>query len=488
LIGFLSQLCIAYFFGTGSDRDGFFAAIIVPTYLVTIFVGSIGVVFLSTYIDVSTKSTAEAQTFLNVLVSYSFLFLSVLAVLGAIFSRQIISFTASGFSDQQIDTAALMLRILMPTLIFQVLINIFSSVFQARHQFVLPGVASLVTPTLTLVSVVLFREILGINSLAWGNLVGVIISSVLLFASLYKTDSINFCLRRNSNLEKLAITALPLFMGGIIYRFSGIWERSLASGLSIGSISFLGYANQLLVVFATITTGGIATIFFPMLSRAWSSGDKELLESYFQRAVILLVYITFPIAFIYCFLRIDFVGLLFERGAFNHQSTVAVSNVLALMMVAFICQSLGSIIVRAFYFMEKTVTVSIIGVVEIGVYIITSLLLVNEYSYKALAIALSISTLANVFISSLIVNKKINFLNWQLFINFIKILLCCILSLWIVSLLDRSYYKGLIRVILSGSIFFLIYFILTCIFNVKESLTLKLRIVQFIKKKFNGKY
>lgn len=486
VFGFLSQLLIAYFFGTGNQRDAYFGAIVIPTYVVAIFIGSIGAVFMSHYINIATNNSKERSIkYFNNLLSSCFLILTSLMLVIMLFAERIIQITVPGFTAEQLAIAANMLRILAPTVLFQSLTNIFGSVIQSGHRFILPAIPAVVTSLVTILFVSFFGRVFGIFSLAWGNLFGNGLAFLIISFSLIRTKEIQLSFNidiLDDDVKKTFKAAAPLLIAGVVYRFSSVWERMLASKLTIGSISFLGYANQLLIVLSTLTSGGISTIFFPVLSRAWSNKDMATLKENFTKAVVLLLYISLPVAFLFCYMRVEFVQVLFERGAFNRDSTIAVGGTLALLMGAFIFQSLGSIVTRSFYYMEMTIAASLIGIIEIAIYLLVSIILVKYFSFYGLAFSFSFAAMSNVIISALIVNKKIKFLTQSLWMDLLKILFSCIVSTTILWLARLTYLNVIAATISSSLLFALIYVFLTYFLKIAPVMNAKVEIFRYIRK------
>jgi len=64
-LNFFTQLIIAYYFGTTIERDAYFSAIVIPTYLATILTGSIGSIFIPKLIELKNnypqKETRDFQ-------------------------------------------------------------------------------------------------------------------------------------------------------------------------------------------------------------------------------------------------------------------------------------------------------------------------------------------------------------------------------------------------------------------------------------------
>ena len=78
LIGFGSQMIIAYYFGTKFERDAYFVAIIIPTYIVSIFIGSFGIIFLPKVVEISSRKDHDS---LSEFISSTFMLLMTILLL-----------------------------------------------------------------------------------------------------------------------------------------------------------------------------------------------------------------------------------------------------------------------------------------------------------------------------------------------------------------------------------------------------------------------
>ncbi|SDB82804.1 murein biosynthesis integral membrane protein MurJ [Williamwhitmania taraxaci] len=409
VLNFISQLVIAYYYGTSFERDAYLAALVIPMYLNAVFVGSIGYVFLTRFQKIEREGNENS---LNLFLTQVFLVIGVLllfvVLFGMFFSTSIIRTSVPGFSEAQIHYTSKILIAVIPSTLFFILSSFFVSIYQINNYFLKPALIPLVIPTISTLFVFFFTSRFGIISLAYGYTVGSFLSFILLSNVLRKVNY-RFTLRGGDNRHLLMLfkTATPLFLFGFIFRFTPVFERMLASNLPNGSISYLGYGNQLLSIMATITSGGIAVSLFPLLSKYWIEDRKIEVGVLVVKATRIILLLTIPITFIVFFWGDIIVKLLLERGAFDHNSTNAVSLGLCLMMGAFIAQSLGNVVAKVFYFSANTWTISIIATIELVLYLFLGYYLSISYSYLGLAVALSISSIVNIIISILYINKYV---------------------------------------------------------------------------------
>ena len=190
-LSFFNQIIVAYYFGANFQRDAYFAALVIPTYITTLLIGSVGVIFMSSYIEYFTHKTQERLfLFTSRVVNLCGLVLFVLCALVMALAENIITFVMPGFSGDQLRLAAELLRILSPTVFFLVLANLFTTIYQANNKFLWPAVVPLVGTIITLLVVVSLSKTIGIRSLAYGALASAAFSFVLLSSAVFKKKAI----------------------------------------------------------------------------------------------------------------------------------------------------------------------------------------------------------------------------------------------------------------------------------------------------------
>lgn len=401
LINFLSSLVIAYYFGASQERDFYFAAIAVPTYFSALFTGSIPVLVLPALsrLRISNNSYSFRSVFNSMLLICSIgLFIIGLFVFFA--APQILTLTAPGFSPFEMAKTSLLLKILIFSLPAQGLFAFIITLYHIRKQFLIASIAPVVGVVINIAAVFLLYSEIGIASVAVGyvagSLVSLIIVSPVAIKSLRRSYRLSFF---NKEVMLLLKASLPLIASGIIFRSTTLIERVIASGLPDGSISYLGYSSQLMMVMASLVSGGIATTFFPVMADAWAQKDKNLLSNYVSKATITIAMLLAPIVLLILTSGELIISVVFERGAFTQEDVIGVSNALKILMGALVFGSLGNIISKIFYLTDKTVAFSVIAIIELLIYIIFSLAFISNLSYLALSLGLTISSAANVLIA-----------------------------------------------------------------------------------------
>lgn len=421
---FVLQLITAYYFGTGIERDAYFAAVIIPTYISSVFIGSFGVIFLPQLIKNDVDSIQKQGIFISRILNNVLIILSIVSFFGVLFAKSLLLLTVPGFNESELAIASGLLRILFPTIIFQSGINIISSVLQSQNNFSRPAVAPLISVITAFVFIVLLNSIIGIKSLAVGTLIGFIFSFFYLIWGIKGFYRFTFNITEEAFIKIIRIS-LPLFLSGLISRAITLFERMIASTLPDGSISLLGYANQIILILSSITIGGISTTIFPVISSAWAENDLVKTRKYYENGIRVILFLTVPIAFLLFSQGEQLVQVVYERGKFDHKTTVAVSLILYYLTIAFISNSLGAIVSKIFYLSGRTVVSSAFEVGVTLVYIGLSFFLVSSFSYLGLAIASSIGALISVLVSSVLAFRILNGFNVIYILKGLAIIIIC---------------------------------------------------------------
>jgi putative peptidoglycan lipid II flippase len=483
LLSFLVQLIIAYFYGAKQERDVYFLAMAIPTYVSTVFIGSLGVVFLPKLIKIRISEPEQENIFINIVLNNSIFFLVILSGLGMIFSENILRMTAPGFSQKELEIAVPLLRILFPTIVFQGGMNILSSVYQSSHRFILPAIAPIFITLVSLVVILLFNETIGIKSFAIGTTLGSLVSFLILIPILNRYQFLfNFF---NKDFVRIAALAFPLLLSGLVARSITVFERMMASNLPQGSISFLGYSNQIVLIFSAISVNGVSTAIFPILSGSWAKKNIEETIRYYSLGVRLILFITVPIIAFFTVQGEEVIQLIFERGKFDHSTTIGVAQTFLFFSGAFICNSLGSILGKIFYLSEKTSLSSICEILVTLFYIGLTIPLMKLFSYNGLALASSLGAALSVIVQAILANRILKSINLKfILIGLGKITVVSVLSALLVLIVMKKFSADmnlLIKLSISSSLFCISYYCFAYLFKLDEINAINRYIIKTVK-------
>ncbi len=478
LLNLISQLIIANYFGAKFNRDAYLVAISIPLFVTTVINGSLGYIFIPQLIDIREKeSQISVQQFLfSTFIFLTFLLSSILFII-FFFNKNIIHLLFPNYNYTEIEQISHLLIILLPSIIFNVFSTFLNSLYQVEGKFVIPALSNILSISINISLFLILYKKYDINGLAIAYLTGSFISCIFQLPILS-----NFHFNFKSGLNKKALISfikisLPLLIGGLFFRFTNVFEKIIASNLSKGSISYLGYSSQIITVLGTITSNGVSIVIFPLLSKYWSNNNKEIVGYYIQKSLRIILLLTIPISIYLIFFGNFIISQTFQRGEFTSETSLFVSLALKYSLGAFVFQSIGSIIVKLFYISGNTKINTIISSLELILYICTAYFLVDKLSFIALPVALTISSLLSIIASFIFLNKKIISIKYLNIVkDFILITSLSCFSILLMFFINKNF------VLLNILTTMIISTIICCLFFIKVGSVFKIEELMWIEK------
>ena len=399
IFGFLRESSIAYKFGATAATDAYLIAMVIPNLFVGLIKGSVTNTFVTVYSGyLASGRTDEGWRMTNVVLSLLGLVVAGLTVVLMLGTAGIVHLVAPGYSGQQLALAVELTRILLPGMLFGTLMGVLVGVNNANHSFLAPSLVGLVANVITITSIFILGSVWGIYGLAVGSLLGILAQFVIQVPSAHR-----YGLRYRFELdfgdpglrETLRLVA-PFVISAAASQVNLIVDRTLATGLPAGVVSALYFANKLVFLPQNIFTGAVGMVVFPLLTRAAAQRQWEDLIEGFRRSVRLLSLVLLPAALGIYVLRLPLVKLLFEHGAFTPQSTRITVETVGYFLGALYFGAMVSLVVNVYYALKKMAVAVGTGAVAVLLNIGFSLWFINPLAQRGLALANSLSALANL--------------------------------------------------------------------------------------------
>ena len=198
LLGYIRDILIAIFLGTGLLADAFFVAFRIPNTFRRLFSeGTFNAAFVPSYTSEMNKGKKSANDFANNIFNLLFLGLLIFTIVVQIFMPGFVSIIAPGFVDdlEKMDLAISLTRITFPFLLFISLASFFSAILNSHNRF---GIAAATPIVLNIILILILfflkyeNDILVIY-LAYGVSFAGIIQLIILFNVVKKYFLLNAC-------------------------------------------------------------------------------------------------------------------------------------------------------------------------------------------------------------------------------------------------------------------------------------------------------
>jgi putative peptidoglycan lipid II flippase len=362
IAGYLRDMVIAYFFGATSYTDAFWIAFRIPNLLRRLFAeGSLTISFIPVFTEtIENKNKEEAKTISDIVFTILFIITIIVVILGIIFSPYIVKLFAYGFDKKTFELSVALNRIMFPYIFFISLTALSMGVLNSLRHFFAPAFSPVLLNISIILSVFIFVK--SFNLPIYAAAVGVILGGILQFMvqlPFLKAKGFLFGFKvklHHPAVKRIGILLLPQLFGLAVYNLNLIVSSQYASYMSAGTISYLYYAERLTEFPLGIIAVSIATVLLPSLSSYVSRGDYDQFHSTYTYTLKLLLLILIPsLAGIFA-LRIPICNLLYQRGEFTYEATIATAQTLAGYCLGLWAVGGLRITAPAFYAMQDTKT------------------------------------------------------------------------------------------------------------------------------------
>ncbi len=488
LLGLVRQRLLVSIFGASDTLGVYLASSRLPDFLFQLTIaGALSSAFIpifSNYLEKGKEKDAYrvGSTFL-MLSSVVFLFLSIILF---IFSKDFSKLMAPGFSQEQIELMAGLMRIIIAGEFLFIIGSFLSAVLQSYNHFFVPGIAAALYNLGIIIGIILLTPASGIYSAAYGVVLGAFI----------------FILVQLPQIKAVGFSFMPSFSiktSGVLDIFKLMWPRTISIGVfqlgtiaTVTLVSFLqspgrnyvifDYAQTLAFAPVVLFGQAIAQAAFPILSR-----EKDKLEDFkvtFLTSFNQIIYLILPISILFLVLRIPVVRLIYGAAQFDWQATVLTGRTLAFFSISLFAQALVYLVSRGFYALHDTKIPLIVGAVTTTIMIGLGAMftLVYKQGIESIAIAYSIASIINFLALFIILDIKVKgFQKFALAMSLMKISIATVfmgIALYVpIKLLDQLVFdttKTINLLLLTGisSVIGIgIYIFLTWLLNVKEAFT-----------------
>ena len=358
ILALVRDKLLAFTFGAGHTHDVYYAAFRIPDFLFA-SVGSLvsASILLPYFIQRFGEGNEDGMRFSGGVFTLFFVTMSVVSAICFVAAPLIVPLVIPGFAhDAQLSALIVSMRIMLLSPFFLGLSNLFSSLTQMRHRFLVYAASPVVYNLGIIAGVLFFYPIFGVVGLAVGIAIGAFMHMAIQLPFLAHEDLVPRFTRKIEwgSIKKILFTSFPRTITLSANEFAEFGLVSFASLLSVGSISVFNFAWNLQSVPLTLIGASYSSAVFPTLSRLiYEKNIKEFLGKMIAAARHIIFW-SMPISILFIVLRAQVVRTVLGAGKFDWDDTRLTAALLALFVVSTIGQSLIILFVRAFYAEGKT--------------------------------------------------------------------------------------------------------------------------------------
>ncbi len=429
LLGYLRDILIAVFLGTGILADAFFVAFRIPNTFRRLFSeGTFNAAFVPSYSSLL-NNKKESQKFANNIFNLLIVGLLFLVLIIEILMPIFVFLIAPGFDgdSQKMELAITLTRITFPFLIFISLASFFSAILNSHNRFAIAS-ASPIILNILLIGVLLFGKILD-DELVYYLSYAVTGAGVLQFIFLYYfikkyfLPELKFSIKIDNKIKFFFSKLLPsIFSSGVTQ--INILIGTIIASFQASAVSYLYYADRIYQINLAIAGIAIGTVILPQLSKYVKSKKIKKINLIQNKALELSLFLSIPAAIALLIASEEIISSLFGYGSFDELSVKNSGKALFYFAIGLPAFSMIKVFSAFFFARQNTKTPFYISLTSVLLNVFISIIFFNEFGFLIIPIATTISSWFNTLLLFIFLKKESLFNFNLIFMNkFIKILM-----------------------------------------------------------------
>jgi putative peptidoglycan lipid II flippase len=449
VLGLVREMVFAQFFGAGFLNDAFQVAFRIPNVLRDLFAeGALSAAFVKVFTDYQiNKSEKEAWRLAGLVMNALANVLSLITIVGIVFSRQFVGLIADGFSPEKAALATTLTQIMFPFILLVALAAVAMGVLNTKGIFGIPASASTVFNITSILFGIAFaywlsggswvasidKNYVPESSAQWaiigmsiGTLIGGAAQFLMQVPSLIRVGfrfvpELSFT---DPGVKRVMSLMGPAIIGTSAVQINVLVNTFFVSGID-GGISWLGYAFRLMQFPIGLFGVAVGTASVPVLSRMASQGRIQDFRDTLSSSINLVFLMTLPSACGLIVLGEPIIRLLYSHGGAFHESDVPMTAwALSGYALGLTGYAAIKVLSPAFYALDDAKTPMVIALISIVVNAAASYVFMQWLSgvlvspaaprgigHVGVALATSSVALVNFFALALFMRKKIKRLN-----------------------------------------------------------------------------
>ena len=434
ILGYLRDILIAIFLGTGVLADAFFIAFRIPNTFRRLFSeGTFNAAFVPSYASEIVKGKKQSNKFANNIFNLLFLGLLFLVLIVQIFMPAFVSIIAPGFVEnvEKMELAISLTRITFPFLLFVCLASFFSAILNSHNKFAAASAAPIIL-NIILIGVLLFSKSLGDNLVFYLSY-GVSFAGFLQLVFLYKfvrkfySLKLDFKIKTNSKIKVFFKKLLPsIFASGVTQ--INILVGTIIASFQASAVSYLYYADRIYQINLAIAGIAIGVVVLPQLSKHIQTKKKSKIHLIQNKALELSLFLTLPASAALLIASEEIISALFGYGSFDQVSVLNSGKALYYFALGLPAFSLIKVFSSFFFANHDTKIPFYISLFSVLTNIVISISYFNEIGFIIIPIATTISSWFNaILLFAFLKNRDLFSFNKIFLVRFVKIIVASLL-------------------------------------------------------------
>jgi len=490
ILGYLRDVLIAIYLGSGPIADAFFVAFRIPNTFRRLFSeGTFNAAFVPSYSSEVVQGKKRAQQFANNVFNLLLIGLLFLILVIEIFMPTFVFLIAPGFTEnsEKLELTILLTRITFPFLLFVSLSSFFGAILNSHNKFAAASAAPIILNIL-LIFVLLFSNYLNdelVNYLSYAVTISGIIQFIFLvfFTRKFYFPTISLSFKIDKKIKIFFKKLLPsIFSSGVTQ--INILVGTIIASFQASAVSYLYYADRIYQINLAIAGIAIGTVLLPNLSKYIKQNKFQKVEFIQNKSLELSLFLSLPATAALLISSEEITSALFGYGSFDIFSVKNSANALFYFALGLPAFALIKVFSSFLFARHNTKIPFYFSFLSVVINISISLYFFDKIGFIIIPIATTISSWFNsLLLFMYLIFKKYFSFNTNFFSSFIKIIMTTLITTYIFYylvnffenyLIYESNYK-LITIILLVIVTFILYILLSIVTKAFKISDIKLK-------------
>ena len=450
VLGYIRDVLIAIYLGSGPIADAFFVAFRIPNTFRRLFAeGSFNAAFVPSYSSELTIGKEKAKGFANDVFNFLMLGLLILVIVIEILMPGFVYLIAPGFYEDpnKIELTTLLTRITFPFLLFISLASFFSAILNSHNKFAVAAAAPIIL-NLILISIIFLAKKSSdelVVYLSYGvSAAGLLqLIFVYFYAKKFFTPVINFKLKVTKKIKIFFEKFLPgIFSSGVTQ--INILVGTIIASFQASAVSYLYYADRIYQINLAIAGIAIGTVILPNLSRYIKTNNKKKINFVQNKSFELSLFLSVPASMALLVGSEQITSALFGYGAFDNNSVQNSAKALFYFALGLPAFAIIKIFSTFLFARDNTKSPFYYSLISVLINITISIIFFKQIGFIIIPIATTISSWINAILLFIKLSEN-NFFKLRNILNFsnFKILIVSSFSIYVFYLLLNTFEKHL---------------------------------------------
>ncbi|WP_246073261.1 murein biosynthesis integral membrane protein MurJ [Formosa sediminum] len=387
-IAFYKETIIAGQFGLSEVLDTFLIAILIPTFIQSVFLNSLKNLFIPNYIA-EVKNEGNISSFQSIIFLMTIIISIISIIVAYLFIDLFLESIYPNHTQAYYSLVKNQLYIILPALLIWGLTTVISGLLEIEDKFLISTIHQLFPLITMIIFLYVLNDKLGNMLLAYGTLVGSIIGFIFLLFYALKYNILSLSKPVFNDNVKIMINQLPpKISSSFLSAMNNFIDQFFAGSLVVGSIAALNYGNRVPAFGVTIVIMALGSVLLPHFSRLV---NEDLKSAYLYLFRILKLVLTIGIiGVIIAVLFSDWiVEVWLESDNFTHQDTLKVSAIQQILFINVPFYLCTLIIVKFLTSINKNRFMAWISFINLLINITLNFILIKYYGVYGLAFSTS---------------------------------------------------------------------------------------------------